>query len=153
MTTSAFFHSEQIPVIEVQVRGTRRRTISLRLCQATGTDLQTTETSLSAPAWRAVLDKLVPVIEDLEPGRKSGMAPMEQPADERMLVPVWPDAARALGIGRTTMFRLVADGEIETVRIGRRLLVPAEAVREYVQRLRSGALDVSADIGGEEGDA
>lgn len=67
----------------------------------------------------------------------------------RVLIPVWPDAARALGIGRTTMFRLVGDGEIETVMIGRRRLVPAEALREYVQRLRSGVLDISADIGGE----
>jgi excisionase family DNA binding protein len=136
MTTSAFFHSHQNPVVEVRVEGTRRPTIKLRLC-VPGADLQVTEISLGASAWRAILDELMPVVEDLEPGRKSGMAPMEQPADERVLLPIWPDAARALRIGRTKLFQLIGDGEIETVKIGRRVLIPADALDEYVQRLRS----------------
>lgn len=50
----------------------------------------------------------------------------------KMLLPVWPDAANALGIGRTKMFELVSAGTIPTVRIGRRRLVPAQELRDYV---------------------
>ena len=34
-----------------------------------------------------------------------------------------PDAQRALGIGRTTAYRLIDEGKLETVNIGRRTLV------------------------------
>ena len=34
-----------------------------------------------------------------------------------------PDAQRALGIGRTTAYRLIDEGKLETVKIGRRTLV------------------------------
>ena len=91
------------------------------------------EISLSAAAWRAVLDELVPAVESLDP---SAIKPA--PDDERVLLPIWPDAARALGIGRTKLFQLIGDGEIETVTIGRRVLIPADALRDYVQRLRLG---------------
>ena len=55
---------------------------------------------------------------------------------EPVLIPIWPDAGRALGLGRTKMFELVADGEIETIAIGRRRLIPVEAVHEFVERRR-----------------
>jgi excisionase family DNA binding protein len=35
-----------------------------------------------------------------------------------------PEAARLLGISRSAAYRAVARGEIPTIRIGRRLLVP-----------------------------
>lgn len=35
------------------------------------------------------------------------------------------------------MFRLIAEGEIETVQIGRKRLVPSEALDEYIARLRA----------------
>ena len=35
-----------------------------------------------------------------------------------------PDTARLLGISRSAAYRAVARGEIPTIRIGRRLLVP-----------------------------
>lgn len=46
-------------------------------------------------------------------------------------------AAGELGIGKTKVEELVHDGVLETVYIGRRRLVPAEALDEYVERLRS----------------
>ncbi|WKK27575.1 excisionase family DNA-binding protein [Streptomyces olivoreticuli] len=46
------------------------------------------------------------------------------------------EAARRLQIGRTTCYRLIASGELESVPVGRLRRVPAEAVPEYVARLR-----------------
>lgn len=42
------------------------------------------------------------------------------------------EAARRLGVGRTTMYALVASGEVPSVTIGRLRRVPAEALKEYV---------------------
>lgn len=42
------------------------------------------------------------------------------------------EAARRLCIGRTLMFRLVAEGAIRSVTIGRLRRIPAEALHEYV---------------------
>ena len=47
------------------------------------------------------------------------------------------ETAGILAIGRTRTFEKVASGEIESVRIGRRRLVPAAAIVEYVERLRA----------------
>lgn len=53
---------------------------------------------------------------------------------ERVLLSV-DEAAERLGIGRTLMFRLVRNGEIESVRIGRLRRVPVSAINEYAARL------------------
>lgn len=39
------------------------------------------------------------------------------------------DAAKALGLGRSKTYELIADGRLETVTIGRRRLVRVESVR------------------------
>ncbi len=46
------------------------------------------------------------------------------------------EAADRLGIARTMMFRLVKDGEVESVRVGRLRRVPVVCLDEYVERLR-----------------
>jgi len=46
---------------------------------------------------------------------------MSGPGD-RLLLPIG-EAARLLGIGRTKIYALIADGSIPTVRVGRRRLV------------------------------
>jgi excisionase family DNA binding protein len=38
------------------------------------------------------------------------------------------DAQRALGIGRTTAYALIAEGKLETVKIGRRTLVRVSSI-------------------------
>lgn len=50
-----------------------------------------------------------------------------------------PEAAAELSISERVLERLIADGDIETVQIGRRRLVPADALDEYVERLRKSA--------------
>jgi excisionase family DNA binding protein len=46
------------------------------------------------------------------------------------------EAARRLGIGRTTCFSLVGSGELESVVIGRLRRIPADALRDFAARLR-----------------
>jgi excisionase family DNA binding protein len=49
------------------------------------------------------------------------------------------EAAKRLGIGRTTFYGLVMSGEIESVPLGRLRRIPAECLTEYVERLRANA--------------
>jgi len=46
------------------------------------------------------------------------------------------EAARRLQIGRTTCYGLIRSGELESVPVGRLRRVPADAVPEFVARLR-----------------
>jgi excisionase family DNA binding protein len=43
-----------------------------------------------------------------------------------------------LDVSRTTVYALLAAGELESVRIGRSRRIPAESVESYVARLRAG---------------
>lgn len=45
-------------------------------------------------------------------------------------------AAKRLGIGRTLMYALVTNGDIESVTIGRLRRIPVECVTEYLNRRR-----------------
>lgn len=49
------------------------------------------------------------------------------------------EAAERLGVGRSTMYGLIKDGEVESVQIGRLRRVPADALPEFLVRLRSTA--------------
>lgn len=42
------------------------------------------------------------------------------------------EAARRLSVGRTTMYALLASGEIPSVTVGRLRRIPAEALNDYV---------------------
>lgn len=55
---------------------------------------------------------------------------MQLPDPERTpLIPAWPDAGEWLGLGRTATFDAVKRGEIPTIKLGRRLLVPVADLR------------------------
>lgn len=47
------------------------------------------------------------------------------------------EAARVAAVGRTTIFELIATGELGSVKIGRSRRVPRAALESYVDRLRS----------------
>ncbi len=51
------------------------------------------------------------------------------------------EVAAALGVGRTHVFRLIADGELDSVLCGRARLIPVRSVTEYLDRLRAAATD------------
>jgi excisionase family DNA binding protein len=48
-------------------------------------------------------------------------------------------AAEIIGVGRTKLYELLRVGAIESVRIGRARRVPADALHDYVTRLRTDA--------------
>lgn len=52
----------------------------------------------------------------------------------RILHPV-NEVAEQLGVGLTTAKALIASGQLRSIKIGRARRVPAEALREFVQRL------------------
>jgi excisionase family DNA binding protein len=54
----------------------------------------------------------------------------------RLLLTV-EEAADQLGIGRTLMYALVKDGEVESVHIGRLRRIPADALPRYLEGLRT----------------
>jgi excisionase family DNA binding protein len=47
-----------------------------------------------------------------------------------------PDAGNQLSVSARTIERLVKDGEIASVKIGRRRLVPHDALEDYIDRLK-----------------
>jgi excisionase family DNA binding protein len=63
------------------------------------------------------------------------MSPSED-STVRLLLTV-EQAAQRLGIGRTLMYALVRDGDVESVHIGRLRRIPADALPRYVDQLRT----------------
>lgn len=45
-------------------------------------------------------------------------------------------AARRLGVGRSTMYGLIAQGEVESIQIGHLRRIPVDALTEFVHRRR-----------------
>ncbi|MFJ2645846.1 excisionase family DNA-binding protein [Streptomyces sp. NPDC087420] len=60
--------------------------------------------------------------------------------DSTLVLLTVEEAARRLRIGRTTCFKLVSTGELESVTVGRLRRVPADALPAYVAMLRRPAL-------------
>lgn len=52
---------------------------------------------------------------------------------DRLLISI-RDAAKRLGIGRDATYGLVREGRLPSVRVGRRLLVPASSLVGWVER-------------------
>jgi excisionase family DNA binding protein len=59
-------------------------------------------------------------------------------AGEPVLLLTIQGAGRALGVGRSTIYQLVQQGDLEVVHIGRAARIPVDAVHDYVRRLRRG---------------
>ena len=53
----------------------------------------------------------------------------------RLLHPI-PDAAQVLGIGRSTLYELIARNKIATIKIGRRTLIAQDELERYVASLK-----------------
>lgn len=47
-----------------------------------------------------------------------------------------PQAARLIGIGRSTIYQFINAGEIETIKVGRSTLIPTDSLRDFIQRRR-----------------
>jgi excisionase family DNA binding protein len=66
----------------------------------------------------------------VERARQAGGVP------DRLLYSI-EEAAELLGIGRTFMFHLVASGEVDSFKIGKRRKIHRDALDSYIARLRS----------------
>lgn len=43
------------------------------------------------------------------------------------------EAAKSLKVGRTTMYRLLRDGEVRHIRIGRKIIIPAQYLIQFIE--------------------
>lgn len=46
------------------------------------------------------------------------------------------EACKELRISRWSLYRLINDGKLESVKIGRRRLIPADALADFVKKIR-----------------
>lgn len=46
-----------------------------------------------------------------------------------------PEAAKALGIGKTKAYELIADGSLKQVKIGRRSVVTVESIHAFAEAI------------------
>lgn len=44
------------------------------------------------------------------------------------------EAARSIGVSRSTIYNLIAKGQLETIKIGRRRLVKTDSIRTFVDQ-------------------
>lgn len=55
---------------------------------------------------------------------------------ERLMYPP-AEAGEKLGVGRSTVYELIASGELESVKVGRCRRIPADALEAFVARIRA----------------
>ena len=86
-----------------------------------------------APDLAAILAQLAQALAEQQRSPQP-VVPEPRPMPKRVLLKV-EEAAQQLRIGRTTAWRLVGTGELQSVQVGRLRRVPASAVAEYAARL------------------
>ena len=47
-----------------------------------------------------------------------------------------PEALQRLGVGRSTLYAMITAGDIETVHIGRRVLIPSDSIDRFIEANR-----------------
>ena len=61
------------------------------------------------------------------------MARINTKVTEPLAIPIWPDTCRLLGISRYAGYEAAKRGEIPTIRIGKRILVPRRALDRLLE--------------------
>ena len=56
---------------------------------------------------------------------------------ERATLRLWPETGRLLGLGRLATYQGAARGDIPTIRVGRRILVPKFALQRMLENPRT----------------
>ena len=62
--------------------------------------------------------------------------------DQRLLLTV-SEAAQQLGIGRSLLYELLADGEVESIHVGRLRRIPIDALADFIDRQRPNRPDMA----------
>jgi len=83
------------------------------------------DATLWLPAQRAIRSSTAPVIGATSP-----------PKEKEPLLLTIVQAAAALNVGRSTLYEMIARGELDVVHLGRAVRVPVRAVEDLVQSLR-----------------
>lgn len=78
--------------------------------------------------FQALGEALQAVIEDAV---TKALASVKSPSTEDAIMLSVPEAAERLGVGTTKVKQLIASGQLASVTIGRRRLVPAAIVRSF----------------------
>jgi excisionase family DNA binding protein len=60
------------------------------------------------------------------------MEPTSKPHPDRLVVTV-PEAAALLGVSRALGYALVANGQVPSVRLGRRIVIPWRALEAFLE--------------------
>lgn len=81
-----------------------------------------------ADPFQALGEALQAVIEDAV---AKSLASVKAPSTEEAVMLSVPEAAERLGVGTTKVKQLIASGQLASVTIGRRRLVPAAIVRSF----------------------
>jgi excisionase family DNA binding protein len=71
---------------------------------------------------------------DRSPAAPAGFARAEREVVRPLLLTV-REAAALMGVGRTTLYKLMATGELRSVQVGSSRRIPSAAVYEFVDRL------------------
>ena len=53
------------------------------------------------------------------------------------------EAAQSLGVGRTTVYDLMNSGDLESVKVGRRRIIPVDAVSAFLAARRAAAAEMA----------
>jgi excisionase family DNA binding protein len=67
--------------------------------------------------------------------RHDGWSAQPEVTGQRLLLTV-SEAAQRLGIGRSLLYELLADGQVESIHVGRLRRIPTDALAEYIDRQR-----------------
>lgn len=70
---------------------------------------------------------------------------MTEVGDDALGMFTVPEAAARMSLGKRTVWRMVASGEIESVKRGRSRRIPRQAVADYIKKLRTGNGSPSGD--------
>ena len=69
-------------------------------------------------------------------GRQRQQLATQERAAQRLLLTV-SEAAHRLGIGRSLLYELLADGQLESIHVGRLRRIPIDALADFIDRQRS----------------
>ena len=89
-------------------------------------------------SWRLVIARFCPLLADVgRERRQSFPCPLVSASrigreDVEQLAYSINDTAKALSLGRTSIYALIGDGKLDTFKLGRRTLIKADSIRRLV---------------------
>jgi excisionase family DNA binding protein len=79
-------------------------------------------------------DRLAAALSELVDAIRAEVSPPTTPLGPDPLLDIPAACAAMGGIGRSALYGLLSSGDLRSVKVGRRRLIPSAAIREYVER-------------------